>query len=271
MTDSNVIPAIGFGTFRLKDQVAYDAVSSALEAGYRHVDTAQIYRNEEAVGRAIRNSGLPRQDVFLTTKVWFDRLDGDDLIRSLEESLDRLGTEQVDLALIHWPSPGDEVPIEQYIASLAEARSQGLTRHIGVSNFTCRHVDEALATPGGEHIVTNQIEVHPYLANRALVGHCQAKGLQVTGYMPLAVGKVMHDERLQRIASAHNATPAQVALAWVAARDIVVIPSSTRAENQRANLAAMDLQLSKDQLAAIDELDCGERIADPDFAPQWDS
>lgn len=270
MSKRQVVPAIGFGTFRLKDQIAHDAVCSALALGYRHIDTAQIYRNEESVGRAIGDSGADRDELFITTKVWFDRLRADDLIRSLEESLERLGTDRVDLALIHWPSPGDEVPMSEYIGNLAEARDRGLTRHIGVSNFTRRHVDEALASPGGEHIVTNQIEVHPYLANQALVDHCHAAGLQVTGYMPLAVGKVTHDETLKRIGTAHDATPAQVALAWLAARDIAVIPSSTRRENQRANLAAMDVQLSADDIAEIDRLDAGERIANPDFAPEWD-
>ncbi|WP_043529666.1 2,5-didehydrogluconate reductase DkgB [Litchfieldella xinjiangensis] len=264
------IPRIGLGTFRLKGQDVIDSIGSALELGYRHIDTAQMYGNETEVGQAIRESGIPRKDIFLTTKVWWDRLKGDDLIRSLEESLERLGVEQLDLALIHWPSPNDEVPMREYIGALNEAREKGLTRHIGVSNFTIAQIDEALSVPGGEHIITNQIEVHPYLANRTLVAHCQAKGMQVTGYMPLAVGKVMQEPILQEIADAHGVNPAQVALAWVAARDIVVIPSSTKRSHQQSNLAALDLELSRDEIARIDDLDSGERIANPDFAPKWD-
>ncbi|GHC16736.1 2,5-didehydrogluconate reductase DkgB [Aidingimonas halophila] len=265
-----ILPRIGLGTFRLKEQEVIDSVSSALELGYRHIDTAQMYDNEAAVGRAIRDSAVPRDEIFLTTKIWYDRLKGDDLIQSLEESLEKLGVDHVDLALIHWPSPNDEVPMTEYIGKLNEAREKGLTKHIGISNFTIAQVDEALGVPGGEYIVTNQIEVHPYLANRKLVDHCQSKGLQVTGYMPLAVGKVMKEPVLQEIANEHGVTPAQVALAWVAARDIVVIPSSTRPAHQRANLAALDIELSADEIARIDALDAGERIANPDFAPAWD-
>ncbi|WP_148252822.1 2,5-didehydrogluconate reductase DkgB [Aidingimonas lacisalsi] len=265
-----ILPRIGLGTFRLKEQEVIDSVSSALELGYRHIDTAQMYENEAAVGKAIRESGVPRDDIFLTTKVWYDRLQGDDLIKSLEESLEKLGVDQVDLALIHWPSPKGEVPMAEYIGNLDEARKRGMTKHIGISNFTIAQVDEALSVPGGEHIITNQVEVHPFLGNHALVSHCQARGVQVTGYMPLAVGKVMKEPVLQEIANEHGVTPAQVALAWVAARDIVVIPSSTKPAHQRANLAALDLELSSDEMARIDALDAGERIANPDFAPEWD-
>lgn len=270
MTDQHPIPKIGFGTFRLKGQEVIDAVKSALEVGYRHIDTAQMYENEAEIGQAIRESEVNRDDLFITTKVWWDRLKGDDLINSLEESVGRLGVEQVDLALIHWPSPDNEVPMTEYISALDQARQRGLTRHIGISNFTIAQVDEALAAPGGDQIVTNQIEVHPYLANRKLVRHCQDKGLQVTGYMPLAVGKVMKDPVLQEIAKTHNVTPAEIALAWVASRDIVVIPSSTNPKHQKANLEAMELKLSAKELAQIDKLDSGDRIANPDFAPAWD-
>ncbi|WP_129142066.1 2,5-didehydrogluconate reductase DkgB [Modicisalibacter coralii] len=264
------IPDIGMGTYRLKDQEAVAAVSSALSLGYRHIDTAQMYDNEAAVGEAIRRSGVPRDEIFLTTKVWWDRLRHDDLIASLEESVRRLGVEGVDLALIHWPSPGDEVPMSEYIGALAAARDKGLTRHIGVSNFTIAHLDQALSVPGGEHIVTNQIEVHPFLANQALVEACQDLGVTVTGYMPLAVGKVMNQPILHQIAADHDATPAQVALAWVAARGIVPIPSSSQPEHQKANLAALDLTLSDEAMARIEHLDVGERIANPGFAPRWD-
>ncbi|WP_024459697.1 2,5-didehydrogluconate reductase DkgB [Marinimicrobium sp. LS-A18] len=270
MSQAPVIPAIGLGTFRLKDQEVKDAVKSALDLGYRHIDTAQFYDNEEAVGEAIHESGIPRHELFITTKVWHDFLDGDKPVESLKESLQKLGTDYVDLALIHWPSPDNAVPMAHYIGKLNEARELGLAKHIGVSNFTIAQVNEALAAPGGAHIVTNQIEVHPYLQNKKLVKHCQDKGLQVTGYMPLAVGKVMKDPVLEDIGKAHGVTPAQVALAWVAQQDIVVIPSSTKPAHQKANLAALDVRLSDDEMEKINALDAGERIANPDFAPQWD-
>lgn len=270
MARTDILPPIGLGTFRLEDQAAFDSVTSALELGYRLIDTAQMYGNEEAVGRAIRESRVPRDEVFITTKVWWDRLRHDELIASLEESNRKLGVDQVDLALIHWPSPNDEVPMAEYVGALNEARERGLATRIGVSNFTIAQINEAMAVPGGDQIVTNQVEVHPFLANRRVVEHCQGKGLQVTGYMPLAVGKVMDEPVLKRIAADHDATPAQIALAWVASRGIVVIPSSTKPEHQKSNLEALEIELSATEIERIDELDAGERIADPGFAPDWD-
>lgn len=270
MARTTVLPSIGLGTFRLKEQDVIDSVTSALKLGYRHIDTAQMYENEEAVGKAIKQSGIPRDEIFLTTKVWWDRFKHDDLITSLEESCRKLGVDQVDLALLHWPSPKDEVPMSEYLGALGEAREKGLAKRIGVSNFTTAQIDEALSMPGGEHIVNNQIEVHPFLANRKLVEHCQSKGLQVTAYMPLAVGKVMDESVLKEIGKAHDATPAQIALAWVAQRDIVVIPSSTKPEHQKSNLEALNITLSSDEMTQIDKLDAGDRIANPDFAPAWD-
>lgn len=270
MSQTSILPAIGLGTFRLHGQEVKDSVKSALDLGYRHIDTAQFYDNEEAVGEAIRESGIPRHELFITTKVWHDFLDGNKTIESLKDSLRKLGTDYVDLALIHWPSPGNEVPMDHYIGKLNEARELGLTKHIGISNFTIAQVDEALSVPGGTHIVTNQIEVHPYLQNKKLVKHCQDKGLQVTGYMPLAVGKVMKDPVLEEIGRAHGVTAAQIALAWVAQQNIVVIPSSTKPAHQKANLAALDIHLSEEEMEKINALDAGERIANPDFAPDWD-
>lgn len=265
-----MIPDIGLGTYRLKGQEVINSVTTALELGYRHIDTAQMYGNEADVGRAIAESGVAREDIFLTTKIWTDRFTHDDLIKSLEESLEKLGTDHVDLVLLHWPSPDNEVPVAESIGALVEAKKRGFTRNIGVSNFTIAQIDEALGVEGGNQIVTNQIEVHPFLANKALVKHCQQKGLRVTGYMPLAVGKVMEDDILKEIADHHGVTPAQVALAWVAARDIVVIPSSTKRAHQQSNLEAMKLSLSDDEIERINALDRGERIANPSFAPAWD-
>lgn len=270
MAPTDSLPRIGLGTFRLKGRDAFDSVTSALKLGYCHIDTAQMYDNETEVGEAVRQSGVSREEIFLTTKVWWEHLKHDELIASLEESCRKLGVDQVDLALIHWPSPNDEVPMSEYVGALSEARERGLAKRIGVSNFTIAHINEALAVPGGEHLVTNQIEVHPFLANRKVAEHCQAQGLQVTGYMPLAVGKVMNEPVLNQIAANHDVTPAQVALAWVAARDIVVIPSSTKPAHQEANLKALEIELTADEIERIDGLDVGERIANPDFAPEWD-
>lgn len=264
------LPKIGMGTFRLKGNDAREAVKSALSLGYRHIDTAQMYENEAEVGDGITSSGIPRRDIFLTTKIWHDKLHASDLINSLHDSLARLKTDHVDLTLIHWPSPGDEVPMEEYLGALRDARREGLTEHIGISNFTCAQMDQAKEILGDTPILTNQVEVHPFLANRKVVEHAQKLGITVTGYMPLAVGKVMEDETLQRIASERNVTPAQIAIAWVASRGVVPIPSSTRPSHQKANLEALKIQLTEDEVRAIDALDRGERIANPGFAPDWD-
>lgn len=266
----DALPPIGMGTFRLKGDDAREAVRSALSLGYRHIDTAQIYGNEAEVGDGITTSGIPRREIFLTTKVWIDRFHRSELINSLQTSLQQLKTDHVDLALIHWPSPGDKVPMEEYLTALRDAQREGLTDHIGVSNFTCAQMDQAKKILGDTPIFTNQVEVHPFLANRKVVDHAQSLGIPVTGYMPLAVGKVMEDDTLQQIGRAHNATPAQIAIAWCVARGVVPIPSSTRPKHQTQNLDALTIQLTDDEIRAIDALDRNERIANPDFAPDWD-
>ena len=264
------IPAIGLGTYRLKGQDVIDSVSQALQLGYRHIDTAQIYENEQDVGRAIADSGIVRDELFVTTKIWIANLAPRKLIPSLEESLRKLDLQQVDMTLIHWPSPEDKVPMEEYLPMLLEAREQGLTKTIGVSNFTIEHLSKAIDLIGAENIATNQVEIHPFMHNRKVAEFARQHDILLTAYMPLAVGAVMQDPVLQAIGQAHDATPAQVTLAWLMQLGYVVIPSSTRREHQLDNLRAADLQLSQDDVAAISALERNERIADPDFAPAWD-
>lgn len=266
----DTIPPIGMGTFRLQGNTARDAVKSALSLGYRHIDTAQMYENEAEVGDGITSSGIPRRDIFLTTKIWHDKLRRNELMGSLKDSLRHLKTDAVDLCLIHWPSPDDAVPMREYLEALQEVQREGLAHHIGVSNFTNAHLDQARQILGDSALLTNQVEIHPFLNNQKVVSHVQDAGMKVTGYMPLAVGKVMEDETLQRIGRDHNATPAQIAIAWVASKGIITIPSSTRAEHQKANLDALNIALSDDEMNAIDGLNRDERIANPDFAPDWD-
>lgn len=265
------IPAFGLGTFRLTGQTVIDSVKTALELGYRLIDTAQIYGNEADIGQAIAESSVPRGEIFLTTKIWTDNLGGDKLIASLKDSLARLRTEQVDLTLIHWPSPGNAVPLPEYMAALAEAKAHGLTRQIGVSNFTIALLDQAIDAVGVDQIATNQIEVHLYLQNRKLTDHARQRGIHVTSYMTLAYGQVLQDPVIQRIAQAHQASPAQVALAWALQQGYAVIPSSTKRDNLAANLRARQLRLSDDDMAAIAQLDRGTRLANPEgIAPAWD-
>ncbi|WP_456280399.1 2,5-didehydrogluconate reductase DkgB [Cupriavidus sp. JZ107] len=268
---TQTIPAFGLGTFRLTGQTVIDSVKNALSLGYRLIDTAQIYGNEAEVGQAITQSGVARKDLFVTTKIWTDNLAGDKLIPSLKDSLTRLRTEQVDLTLIHWPSPNGAVPLPEYMAALAEAKAQGLTRLIGVSNFTVSLLDQAIAAVGAREIATNQVEIHPYLQNRELVEHARGQGIHLTSYMTLAYGKVLQDPVIQAIAQAHGATPAQVALAWALQQGFAVIPSSTKRENLASNLQAQQLRLTDDEMAKIATLDRGDRLANPEgIAPAWD-
>ena len=265
------IPSLGLGTFRLKDQVVIDSVSTALELGYRAIDTAQIYGNEAEVGQAVAASGVPRGELYLTTKIWTENLSRERLIPSLEESLDKLKTDYVDLCLIHWPSPGGAVPVAEYMTALAEAKARGLAREIGVSNFTLALMQQAIDVVGAGEIATNQVELHPYLQNRKVAGFAERHGIRITSYMTLGYGKVLGDAVIGEIAQRHGATPAQVVLAWAMQLGYAVIPSSTKRANLASNLAARELRLSDADMAAIAALERNERITSPaSLAPAWD-
>ncbi|QEZ43586.1 2,5-didehydrogluconate reductase DkgB [Cupriavidus oxalaticus] len=265
------IPAFGLGTFRLQGQVVIDSVRNGLELGYRALDTAQIYGNEADVGEAIAASGVRRDDLFLTTKIWVENYAKDKLVPSLEESLAKLRTDYVDLTLIHWPAPGNGVPLEAYMTALAEAKEKGLTRQIGISNFNIDLTRQAIAAVGKDAIATNQIELSPYLQGRKLVDFLQQEGIHVTSYMTLAYGKVLGDPVIGAIAQRHQATPAQVVLAWALQLGYSVIPSSTKRENLASNLLAQTLRLSDEDMAQIAALERNGREVSPDgLAPQWD-
>ena len=265
------IPSFGVGTFRLTGQTVIDSVRTALELGYRAVDTAQIYGNEAEVGQAVAGSGVPRADLFLTTKIWTDNYAKDKLVPSLRASLDKLRTDYVDLTLIHWPAPGNGVALPEFMEALAEAKALGLTRRIGISNFNVALTREAIDVVGKGEIATNQIELSPYLQNRTLTAYLEEQGIAVTSYMTLAYGKVLKDPVLADIAARHRATVAQVALAWALRLGYAVIPSSTKRENLASNLLARDLVLDADDMVRIAALERGGREVDPaGLAPAWD-
>ncbi|WP_260515441.1 2,5-didehydrogluconate reductase DkgB [Serratia fonticola] len=265
------IPAFGLGTFRLQDQVVIDSVSTALELGYRAIDTAQIYENEAAVGQAIAASGVKREELFITTKIWIAKLSKDQLIPSLQESLKKLQTSYVDLTLIHWPSPNDEVSVAESMAELVKAKELGLTRQIGISNFTVELMQRAIDAVGADAIATNQIELSPYLQNRQVVEFAQQHGIAITSYMTLAYGKALQDEVINNIAKCRDVTAAQVILAWAMQLGYAVIPSSTKRENLASNLLAQQLTLSDDEMAEIAALECNGRLVSPEgLAPNWD-
>jgi len=265
------IPAFGLGTFRLQGQVVIDSVRNGLDVGYRAIDTAQIYGNEAEIGEAIAASGVRREDLFLTTKIWVDNYAPEKLAASLEESLRKLRTDTVDLTLIHWPAPDNGVSIQAFMTALADAKAKGLTRQIGISNFNIELTKEAIAAVGKDAIATNQIELSPYLQNRKLVEFLNGEGIHVTSYMTLAYGKVLGDPVIGAIAQRHDATPAQVALAWALQLGYSVIPSSTKRENLASNLLAQTLRLTDEDMAQIAALERNGREVDPaGLAPKWD-
>ena len=263
------VPALGFGTWNLSGATCRRMVDHALGLGYRHIDTATIYGNEVEVGQGIRDSGVPRGDIFLTTKVWSSSLAADAVKASAEESLRALGTDYVDLLLIHWPNPS--VPLAETLGALADVRARGLTRRIGVSNFPVVLMEETVETLGAD-ILANQVEYHPYLSQNRVLAYCRAHGITLTAYSPVARGRVNTDPVLADIGARHGKTPAQVALRWLIEQDNVsIIPKAAKPEHARDNLDIFDFELSAGDRAAIDALPKNVRITDILRGWSWDS
>ena len=263
------IPALGFGTYQLTGSLATDMVQAALAMGYRHIDTARMYGNEADVGRGVATSGVPRDEIFLTTKIWPDEFGHDDFLRSAERSVKNLGTVP-DLLLLHWPSK--TVPLDETMAALLEARRQGLTRFIGVSNFTIpllRMAIELSPIP----LVANQVEYHPYLNQDAILPFDRKHGLATTAHCPTARGKVMDDKVIRAIAEAHGLNPIQVTLRWLIQQDgVAAIPRTSSEAHARSNLAVLDVELSSEEMDRISALRrAGHRICDFAFSPVWDA
>ncbi|MEI4484991.1 aldo/keto reductase [Frigidibacter sp. MR17.14] len=265
-----VVPQMGFGTWQRNGDAAVDCVQAALGAGYRAIDTAERYGNEAEVGRGIAGSGLPRDEVFVTSKVWWDHLAPGAMRDAIRGSLDRLGLDRLDLYLIHWPSPSGAVAVESYVETLLALQDEGLTRHVGLSNHTVALLGQAVAAAGGRPFAAHQVEVHPFLQNRAVAAASAAAGIALTAYLPLARGAVAQDPVLAEIAAAQGATPAQVALAFLMAEGHAVIPSSSKPERVVENFGALRLALSGDEIARIRGLERAERYTRVDFAPAWD-
>ena len=264
------IPALGFGTFRMPGPDTLRTVPHALKLGFRHIDTAQIYRNEAEVGEGIASSGVARSDIFLTTKVWVENYARKAFIDSVGESLRKLKTDHVDLLLLHWPN--DAVPLGEQIGALNEVAKAGKTRHIGVSNFNTALMAQAVALSAAP-IVTNQIEYHPYIDQSVVIGAAKAAGMAITGYYGMADGKVFPDPALGEIARRHGRSIAQIVLRWLVQQDGVVALSKTVSEARAAeNLAIFDFELSPGEMAAIHALAQPDgRIVSPDgLAPTWD-
>lgn len=264
------IPVLGFGTWAISGEACVSAIEAALRIGYRHIDTAAGYRNEKEVGAAIRNSGVRRDEIFITTKVPPDSLEDSAFQRSVDRSLADLGLDQVDLLLIHWPSR--TLPVATTIASLNKARARGATRHIGVSNFTVRLLGEAWAATDAP-LVTNQCEFHPYLSQDKLIAACLEKGMFFTAFSPLGRAAVLADPVIREIAARKGKSTSQVVLRWdVQQRGIVTIPKSANPAHIKANFEIFDFALTDAEMAAISHLGRGHRhrVANPASAPAWD-
>lgn len=261
------IPSLGFGTFQLSPDETQRCVEIALDVGYRHIDTAQGYENEEQVGLAISASPVDRDDVFLTTKVRRTNATREAVHTSTRESVKRLGVDHVDLLLFHWPAE-DIAPLEETMGALSEVRDAGLTRHIGVSNMPSAMLERAFDLAP---IVTNQVEYHPYLHVDAIRRVLDVHGGFLTAYSPIARGIVLDDPVLQRIAADHDATPAQVTLRWLLQKGTVAIPKSAKPERIHANFDVCGFELADEDMEVIDGLNRGERLINPPFAPQWDA
>lgn len=264
------IPQIGYGTWNRDGGDAYDGVSCALETGYRHIDTAEGYNNEEFVGRAIEDSAIARDEIFLTTKVSPESFGPGQIMSHVKTSLDKLRTDKVDLLLLHYPSIDDEYEIEDYMAQFAAVFDAGLTRSIGVSNFTKRYLERAVTLLGDRPIATNQCEIHVYLQNHPIVDYARSKSISMTAYSPLARGAVSNDDLLKRIGGDREATAEQVALAFLMAEGHIVIPSSGNPQRISANFAAKDVTLSTKDIEEIRGLERNMRLVDGPWCPKWD-
>jgi len=260
------MPMLGLGTWENDDHDAcVESVKTALEMGYRHVDTAQAYRNEDAVGEGLAAANVDREDVFLATKVWTSQLAHDDVVASTEASLDRLGTDYVDLLYIHWAAgeydPADTLP------AFDELRDRGLIRHVGVSNFEPDHVERAreiLDAP----VYANQVEMHPHLQQDDLREYAAETDLDLVAYSPLIRGAVFDVPTLQDIAQKHDASEAQVSLAWLREKDVTAIPKATSEAHIRDNWESLAVDLDDEDVARIDAIETTERVVHPDWAPE---
>jgi 2,5-diketo-D-gluconate reductase B len=259
------MPSLGLGTWQnTNPEECANAVATALEVGYRHVDTAQAYDNEASVGEGLARADVPREDVFLATKVWIDQLAHEDVLASTEESLETLGVDYVDLLYIHWPA-GEYDPADT-LAAFDELYDEGLIERIGISNFEPEQVIEAIETADAP-IFANQIECHPLLPQEELRTRCADHDVEVVAYSPLARGEVFDVPEIQQVAEKHGVSEAQVSLAWLREKGVTPIPKATSEAHVRDNWASRTLDLDAEDVASIDGIDRRERQVDPGFAP----
>ncbi len=263
------VPALGYGTWKLKDKECSAGVEKAIEIGYRHIDTAQIYENEAEVGAGIAASGVKRSEIFLTTKIWITELADGKLQKSLDVSLKKLKTDHVDLLLIHWPIT--DVPFAEQMKALQSVQKDGKAILIGVSNYTVTQMKEVVEKIGAK-AVCNQVEYHPYLSQKVLLDYMRPHGMFLTAYCPLARGNVANDAVLAKIAKKHNKTVGQVTLRWLVQQDgVAAIPKAGSEKHMRENFEIFNFTLDAAEMKEISNLARPDgRLVSPDFAPKWD-
>ncbi|QCW02128.1 aldo/keto reductase [Natrinema pallidum] len=262
---ANGMPMLGLGTWQNDDaEQCVESVRTALDAGYRHIDTAQAYDNEAAVGEGIAQADVDREDIFLATKIWITNLEHDDVLETARDSLDRLGVDYVDLLYVHWPA--GEYDAEGTLSAFSELYDEGLIENVGVSNFQPEHLEEAVDICDAP-IFANQVELHPLLPQDELREVCENHDIEVVGYSPLARGQVFDQPEMQAVAEKHGVTEAQVSLAWAREKGVTAIPKATGEDHIEDNLASLTVELDQDDIDTIDAIDETSREVDPDFAP----
>ncbi|MEM2282648.1 MAG: aldo/keto reductase [Candidatus Hadarchaeales archaeon] len=255
LKDGNRMPALGLGTWQLTGPLCTKVVRRALELGYRHVDTAEIYGNQREVGEALK--GFERSEIFVTSKVWTNHLHYEETLKACERTLEELDTDYLDLYLIHWPS--EEVPVRETLEAMEELKKRGAVRSVGVSNFGIRELREALKV-AGDLVVNNQIEFHPYLYQKEVLEFCRKHEISVTAYSPLGRKVVLQDPVVLEIARRHRKTPAQVCLRWALQKGAAVIPKASTEQHLRENLQVFGWELPEDDIARLDSLNRGKSV-----------
>jgi len=265
---TNEMPMLGLGTWKNSDpEACAESVATALETGYRHIDTAQAYDNEDAVGDGIEQAAVDREEIFLATKIWIDNLSYDEVLETADASLDRLGVDSVDLLYVHWPSRTYDA--EDTLAAFNELYDQGKIDRIGVSNFEPEQLAEAIELSDAP-IFANQVEIHPLLQQEELREVCADHDVELVAYSPLARGEVFDIPEIESIADDHGVSPAQISLAWLRHHGITTIPKATSGEHIRDNWASLSVSLSDEEVATIDSIETTDRRVDPDFGP-WNN
>lgn len=255
------IPILGLGTWQLTGKTCYDAVKTALSLGYTHIDTAEFYDNHKEIGRAIKE--FDRKKLFITSKVWFDNLKYDDVLTACDSTLKDLGTDYLDLYLIHWPNK--RIDMKETFDALKKLYDDKKIRSVGVSNFTIAHIEYALKV-SKVPIVTNQVEFHPYLYQKELLEYCKTKNIVITAYSPLAHGKILNDKTLIEIGKKYDKTSSQIAIRWLIEKEMIVIPKASSESHLKDNIEVFDFKLNKEDISKIDSLNKNSRMINPGFA-----